>query len=176
MYNMRNLIMGPKIKPQEPMAINHPITGELITDEGEIKEISLEHNVKILTKDKPRPEDKELIERKKREHEEIMQKNDKDLWELDRNTYKIVTDKIKTKNKNVFNLFNRAGPAYKDAIFWLMAKLIQKEEVPREYIKTSLFQIWKKKGSALDLNNMRFVHLRCWRSKLMEALVQYWHS
>ena len=100
-----------------------------------------------------------------------MQKNDKDLWELDRNTYKVVTDKIKTKNKNVFNLFNRAGPAYKDAIFWLMAKLIQKEEVPREYIKTSLFQIWKKKGSALDLNNMRFVHLRCWRSKLMEALV-----
>ena len=171
MYNMRNLIMGSKIKPQEPMAINHPVTGELITDEGAIKEISLEHNVKILTKDKPRPQDEELIERKKRDHEKIMQKNDKDLWELDRNTYKAVTDKIKAKNKNVFNLFNRSGPAYKEAIFRLMAKLIQKEEVPREYIKTSLFQIWKKKGSALDLNNMRFVHLRCWRSKLMEALV-----
>ena len=171
MYNMRNLIMGPKIKPQEPMAINHPVTGELITDEGEIKEISLEHNVKILTKDKPRPEDKGLIERKKRDHEKIMQKNDKDLWELDRNTYKAVTDKIKAKNKNVFNLFNISGPAYKEATFRLMAKLIQKEEVPREYIKISLFQIWKKKGSALDLNNMRFVHLRCWRSKLMEALV-----
>ena len=28
MYNMRNLIMGPKIKPQEPMAINHSVTGE----------------------------------------------------------------------------------------------------------------------------------------------------
>ena len=28
----------------------------------------------------------------------------------------------------------------------------------------------EKKGSALDLNNMRFVHLRCWWSKLIEAL------
>ena len=86
----------------------------------------MDHNVKILTKDKPCPQDEELIERKKRVHEKIMQKNDKDLWELDRNTYKALTDKIKTKNKNVFNLFNRAGPAYKEAIFWLLAKLIQK--------------------------------------------------
>ena len=29
----------------------------------------------------------------------------------------------------------------------------------------------EKKGSALDLNNKRFIHLRCWRSKLIEALV-----
>ena len=86
---MRNLIMEPKIKPQEPMAINYPVTGEL-TDEGEIKEISLKHSVK----------------RKKRDHENMMQKNDKDLWELDRNTYKAVTDKIKTKHKSVFNWFN----------------------------------------------------------------------
>ena len=33
----------------------------------------------------------------------MMQKNDKDLWELDRDTYKAVADKIKTKNKSVFN-------------------------------------------------------------------------
>ena len=170
-YNMRNLITGPKIKPQEPTAINHPVTGELITDEGEIKEISLEHNVKILTKDKPRPQDEKLFKHKKRDHEKIMEQNDKDLWELDRNTFKIVSDKIKANDKNVFKMFNRAGPAYKEAIFKYMAKLIQKEEVPRDFTKTSLFQIWKKKGSALDLKNMRFVHLRCWRSKLMEALV-----
>ena len=146
---MRNLIQGPKIRPQEPMAINHPETGELITDEGEIKEISLEHNVKILTKDKPRPQDEILFKRKRRDHEEIMNQKDKDLWELDRNTYKIVTDRIKAKNKNVFNLFNRAGPAYKEAIFQYMAKSIKKEEVPRDFSKTTPFQIWKKKGSAL---------------------------
>ena len=117
------------------------------------------------------PQDERLIKEKRRDHEEIMNQNDKDLWELDRNTYKIVTDRIKAKNKNVFNLFNRAGPAYKEATFQYMAKLIKKEEVPRDFSKTTLFQIWKKKGSALDFKNIRFVHLRELRSKLIEALV-----
>ena len=46
--------MGPKIKAQETMAINDPSTGELITDPEQIKEVSLQHNLKILTKEKPR--------------------------------------------------------------------------------------------------------------------------
>ena len=64
-----------------------------------------------------------------------MKLNDKDLWELDRNTFKIVTDKIKVKNKNVFNLFNRAGPAYKEAIFQYMAKLIKKRVLKKNGMK-----------------------------------------
>ena len=52
-----------------------------------------------------------------------------------------------------------------------MKKLIEYEGVPSCFLKTSLTQIWKKKGSALDLNNMRFIHMRQWRSKLLEALV-----
>ena len=43
------------------MAINDPETGELITDNEKIKEVSLQHNIKILTKNKPREKDKEEI-------------------------------------------------------------------------------------------------------------------
>ena len=52
-----------------------------------------------------------------------------------------------------------------------MKKLIEYEGVPSCFLKTSLTQIWKKQGSALDLNNMRFIHMRQWRSKLLEALI-----
>ena len=52
-----------------------------------------------------------------------------------------------------------------------MKRFIEKEEVPKAYDHTSLTQIWKKKGSALSLNNMRFIHMKCWRAKLLEALV-----
>ena len=31
--------------------------------------------------------------------------------------------------------------------------------------------IWKKKGSALDLNQMRYIHTKLWDAKLCEALV-----
>ena len=44
-----------------------------------------------------------------------------------------------------------------------MAKLIKTESIPKSFLNTSLTQIWKKKGSALDLNN--------WHSKLIESLV-----
>ena len=49
--------------------------------------------------------------------------------------------------------------------------LKRSKTIPRCFLDTSLTQIWKKKGSALDLNNMRFIHTRHWRSKLIEALV-----
>ena len=48
---------------------------------------------------------------------------------------------------------------------------IYTEQIPVCYKNTSLTPIWKRKGSALDLNNMRFIHIKHWRSKMIEALV-----
>ena len=171
MYKLRDIVEGPKVKPQEPMAINNPKTGELITDEKEIKQVSLEHNIKILTKNAPRKQDEEKFEKMRVAHELTMNKNDLDAWTLEKTMFDKVCKKIKLKNKNLYNLFNRAGEDYKEAIFEYMAKLIKTESIPKSFLNTSLTQIWKKKGSALDLNNMRFIHMRHWHSKLIEALV-----
>ena len=54
--HLKTLINGPKIKPQEQAAINDPKTNVLITDKERIKEVSLAHNVEILTKMKPLPQ------------------------------------------------------------------------------------------------------------------------
>ena len=170
-YAIRNKIKGNKVKRQESMAINDPISGELITNPEEIKQKSLEHNMKILTKNKPREEDKEEIKEKHDNHEEIMKMTDTDAWSLNMNSYTKVLGNIKLKNKNMFKFFNKAGHRYKGSIFKFMEKLIKLEQIPFRYGNTSLVQIWKKKGSALDLNNMRFIHMRHWRCKLLEALI-----
>ena len=171
MYKMRDLIEGPKIKPQEPMAINDPNTEELITDSDEIKRVSLEHNIKILTKNALRPQDEEKFQRIRAAHDRIMNSPDTDEWELEKPMFNKVSEKIKVKNKKLFNLYNKAGNEYKDAIFEFMAKLIRTEKIPKCFLDTSLTQIWKKKGSALSLNNMRFIHMRHWYSKLLDALI-----
>ena len=171
MYKMREIVEGPKVKPQEPMAINNPKTGELITDEKEIKRVSLEHNVKILTKNAPRKQDEEKFEKMRIAHERTMNETDLDAWTLEKPMFDKVCKKIKLKNKNLYNLFNKAGDEYKNAIFEYMAKMIKTERIPKSFLNTSLTQIWKKKGSALDLNNMRFIHMRHWHSKLIEALI-----
>ena len=54
----------------------------------------------------------------------------------------------------------KSGPLFKDAIFRYMIKMISTEKIPNAFCETTLIQIWKGKGSALDLNNMRFIHMR----------------
>ena len=153
------------------MAINDPITGELITDADIIKNVSLEHNLKILTKNKPRDCDLGEYMEKQSNHSHIMIKSNTDIWELDRETFDIVVKKIILKDKNMYKELIRSGPAFKDAIFLFMKKMIATETIPNSFCYTTLIQIWKGKGSALDLNNMRFIHMRSWHCKLLEALI-----
>ena len=102
----------------------------------------------------------------------MMNRNsEEDIWSLERRLFDKVLKRLKDKNKKLFFPLNKAGPKYKDAIFHLMKRLIDKEEVPSIYDNTSLTQIWMKKGSALSLNNMRFIHMKCWRPKLLEAII-----
>ena len=92
-------------------------------------------------------------------------------WELKYKMYEKVTKKIKDKNKKMYELYNKAGDSYKVATYEYMKKLIKSEQVPTSFLDTYLTQLWKGKGSALDLNNMRFIHMKFWRSRLLEALV-----
>ena len=170
-YKMKTAINGPKHKKQEPMAINDPVTKELLVNEEAIKSASLLHNIKILTKNKPLIEDLDKIKQKEEKHEQVMKMQDKDEWELTYKMYEKVTKKIKDKNKKMYELYNKAGESYKVATYEYMKKLIKSEQVPTSFLDTYLTQLWKGKGSALDLNNMRFIHMRFWRSRLLEALV-----
>ena len=102
--------------------------------------------MRILTKDTPRPEDEAEIAENKKLHEKIMKGCNKEAWTLDNDTWNIVTKKIKEKKKNVYKMFNNAGNEYKRAIYIYMSKIIETEEIPREFTKTTLIQLWKKKG------------------------------
>ena len=115
-YQIKKLSLGSKVKSQDPMAINDPITGELITDADIIKNVSLEHNLKILTKNKPRDCDLGEYMEKQSNHSHIMNKSNTDIWELDRETFDIVVKKIILKDKNMYKELIRSGPAFKDAI------------------------------------------------------------
>ena len=76
------------------MAINDPINGDLITDANTIKNVSLEHNLKILTKNKPRDCDMSEHKEKLSNHSSIMNKTNTEIWELDRETFDTV---VKTR-------------------------------------------------------------------------------
>ena len=101
------MINGPKIKAAEPMCINDPATGDLITDVEMIKEVSLKHNVNILIKNKLREQDMEELKDKEENHKKIMAIDNKDEWELDKGLYRKVLERIKKKGKRMFNLLTK---------------------------------------------------------------------
>ena len=153
------------------MCIKDPVSGELITDYDTIKETTLNHATKILVKNEIREKERQEHEEKVTNHKRIMDKINIEEWELDRKTYQKVLKRIKEKGKKMFDPLNKAGDMYKEAIRMYMSKIIDNETIPLEFSKTVLIPIWKKKGSALDLNMMRYVHMKSWPAKLCEALV-----
>ena len=97
-YDVKKKINGPKVNSQGSRAINDPTTGDLITNAEEIKRVSLEHNLKILKKNKPRVGDIKETKEKTDNQNDIMNKDDKDIWELDKETVTKVTNRIKISN------------------------------------------------------------------------------
>ena len=170
-YKLKQMITGPKIKAAEPICIKDPITGELITDYDTIKETTLNHATKVLTKNMIREEDKQENEQKVANHKQIMNNKNIGEWKLNKATYQKVLKRIKEKGKKMFDPLNKAGDMYKEAIRMYMSKIIDNETIPWDFSKTVLIPIWKKKGSALDLNMMRYVHMKSWEAKLCEGLV-----
>ena len=74
-----------------------------------------------------------------------MGKENKEEYELDKALYNKVLKRIRDKGKRMFDLLNKSGEMY-------MKKFISTETTPLAFSYTTLIPIWKKKGSALDLN------------------------
>ena len=133
--------------------------------------MSLEHCTGILKKNEVRECDKLEYMAKEKTHNQVMGEYKGDSYELERDKFYDVLECLKIKNKNMFKLLNKAGDRYKEAIYLYMKRIFKHEEVPTEFQLTWLIAIWKRKGSALNLNMMRYIHTKLWDAKLCEALV-----
>ena len=68
----------------------------------------------------------------------------------------------------MFRHINKAGELFKQAMFKHMSNFMNNELVPDTYDYTTLFGLWK--GSKLDLNMTRYIHVKEWDAKFLEAL------
>ena len=55
----------------------------------------------------------------------------------------------------MFALLTTAGLNFKGAFYHYAARIINTEDIPNKFDITRLFPIWKRKGSALDLNMLK---------------------
>ena len=77
--------------------------------------------------------------------------------------------RFEAKKSQMYKFIVNTGIKFRLAIFKLCKKFINMEEFPKSFDITTLIQI-PKKGSQLYLDNSRFIHMKQWMLRLVEAL------
>ena len=81
----------------------------------------------------------------------------------------IVLRKFEEKKSATYDFITKAGLKFKLSILKLCRRFLSKENFPKKFNLTTLIQL-PKKGSAQLLDNKRFIHIKDWLARLVEAL------
>ena len=171
-FKLKEGIIGPKKGAQEPTAVRHPDSGDMVVANEEIKRVTLEYCAKNLENGSPDPEVEEDATIKRQLHDLRMKDTDDDDFNMEFDDFNSVLQKFSTKSTHSYDLLLKAGPKYKDVMFKVCKSMIEKEEFPSSFRKTLLNMIWKRKGPAEILSNNRFIHTKeSFLPRTCEALV-----
>ena len=157
---MKEMINGPKKGGQEPTAVRHPVTGDMVVSNEEIKRVTLEYCAKNLENLNPDPEvEKDSILKEHLNNIRMKDVNDEG-FEIEKDDFENVLRKFGTKTTHSYDFLLKAGPKFKEAIFKLCKSMVENEEFPTKFRKTILNMIWKQKGPSEILKNNRFIHTK----------------
>ena len=170
-FMIKKVIAGPKKTPQEAAAIKDPKTGQLIVCKEDIKRATLEYCTKNLENNQPDIEVKEAVIRRK--IDQVIKMSDKSGEEFDvtLQDYEQVLAKFAKKETKTYDYILNAGEKYKLVIYKLCKRIIENEEIPECFRITTLYMVWKRKGSADILKNNRFLHMKQVLARTVDSMV-----
>ena len=169
-YAMRKKVNGDGKEAQEPVAIRDPETGDLVVAAEEIKRVTLKYCEGNLTKKDELI--KKEVEMKEMCHKIRMdEKDDDDDCVIEKKDFEEIMRKFSSKPTKAYDFILKASAEFKEAIFSLCKRFLEREEIPRRMKKTTLQMIWKKKGLQEVLSNNRFIHLKDYMARTCEAMV-----
>ena len=168
---MKELINGPRKGQQEGHAIQDPETKELVVGSDEIKKVSLKHCLNVLEKNTPDEEWKDIVDIKSKVHDMRMETRDEINFEIKKDVFKAVMDKLEKKKKSSYDFLTKAGDRFKDAVFTLCRRMITEEEFPKRFEDTTLVQLYKGKGRKDGLQNSRYIHLKDWLPRTCDSMM-----
>ena len=170
-FKMRKEIAGSKKNKQEASAIRHPETGEIVVNKNKIKKVTLAYCVNNLKKNHPDEEVKESVNDTRKIQLQLMKDTTGEGFKVTWDDFNEVIDMFKKKDTNTYDFLIKASNSYKNAIFRLCQRIIDKEEIPDSFRKTVLIMIWKRKGSMDILKNNRFLHMKEVLARSVDALI-----
>ena len=82
-----------------------------------------------------------------------------------------VLAKFAIKETKTYDFIVNAGEKYKSAIYILVKRIIDNEEIPDCFRMTTLHMVWKRKGSVDILKNNRFFHMKQVLARTVESMI-----
>ena len=109
--------------------------------------------------------------RKENQLEKMNNYDDEDELEVEEDDFNEVLKKFSIKNTKTYDFLLKAGDKYKKVTFKLCKRVIENEEIPDNFRKTTLYMIWKLKGPMNILKNNRFLHMKSVMARTVDAIV-----
>ena len=157
-FSIKDRIVGSKSAGQEATILVDPKSKTEVSNPEDIKRVSLQYCVDLLTNRKPKEEFEEDICLKKTVHmmrmEEIVED---DLYEL---STQMFDNTLKKKIGAKYQFIFKGGLLVKEALFKLCRVVWSKEKQPDRWEKSTLVQLYKGKGPRSILDNMRHIHCK----------------
>ena len=165
-------MVGPKTLGQVATVIIDPKTKFEVSEPEEIKRVSLQYCVDLLTNRKPKAEYEEEFNLKKIIHKVRMEEIiEDDILVLTHNMLEATFSALEKKPGNKYNFIMKGGEAVKAALYTLCKLVWKTEKLPVIWEKSTLIQLYKSKGSRSDLDNMRHIHIKLEDPKFFGHLV-----
>ena len=156
MFRIRKDIAGPKKAGQEASSIKDPLTGELLVTHEDIKKATVKYCAENLKGNKPDDTVKDIVNTRKLIQLKKME-DDKEPLEINHDDFIKVIEKFGKKSTKTYDFLIKAGKKYQDALFSLCKRIIDQEDVPDSFRRTTLYMIWKRKGPMNILKNNPFL-------------------
>ena len=161
-FELKKKILGNKMKNVEPSAVLCPETKEIVTEKDKIKKITVDYCVNLLTTNPPEKGYEDIITMKKEIHKMRMSKELKCVecdYKLSDEMFNEALEDLHKHKKDKYQFLTEGGYDLKVAIGNLFKYIWKNEIKPDKWRIDTLVQIHKK-GSKLDLDNFRFIHMK----------------
>ena len=145
-FKMKEIVAGSKKQKQEAHAVVDPKTGETVVSVKEIKRVNLEHCIAVLKHNKPSEDVEKLMKFEEEMHNKVMEDKTDFNTSITKDQFEDILKKFKERNKRSYDFITKAGEDFQDSMFMLYKRMIGEECFPTRFEKTTLYNLWKRKG------------------------------
>ena len=165
-------IVGSKKMGQEQVSMRDPKTNLEVFEPDDIKTVSLQYCVDLLTERNVYDEHKDYYYVQDMIHvlrcEENTNDDDKELLIED---FEKRLKLLNTKCKSKYQFILKAGQGYQECLFKLFSEVWGSENKPQQWRNSMIVQIYNGKGDTDDFNNQRNIHTKDPEPKFFEGIL-----